>query len=246
MTRSRQGRRCIQGDGHLTAGSDQHDIGFTIRIGQHVCTACDGVVVGGPCQDGDVLTGQEEGDGAICPDYVAPRCSGLVGVGGPEHRDARHGTKRSGMLHRLVGGSVLAHAHRIVTPDEGRPGGTQGGQANGATHVVAEHQEGPVDREHSTVQGHAVADCAHGVLPDPEVHLSALRAVGALHAVVPDGRTGVAGQVGSATDEAGNDVQERLQAGVAGLPRGHGFAGSPGGETFLPSLHAASSLGRIP
>ena len=85
-----------------------------------------------------------------------------------------------------------------------------------------------------------------GIRDGTEVDLSALWTVGALYAMVLCGRTGVAGQVGAATDEARHDVQERLETGIAGLARRYRTAGIPGGKLVRPAVHATPGLGGTP
>ncbi len=76
------------------------------------------------------------------------------------------------MLDRLMGGTILAEEDRIVGEDPDARRLHQRRQANGRPHVVGEHQERrPVGAE-PAVDGHAVDDRRHPVLPDSEVDVA--------------------------------------------------------------------------
>ena len=145
-----------------------------------------------------------------------------------------------------MGGTVLADAHRVMAPDKDRPGSAEGSQADGSSHVVAEHQEGPIDGEHPAVEGQAVADGPHGVLPDAEEQLASLGTVGALDTMAKDGGARVAGEVGSAAHQPWDDVEQSLDAGVSGLSGRHGRSGLPRREDVGPAGDAPTALSGVP
>ena len=103
---------------------------------------------------------------------------GLVGVGGSDDAQARHGAQRRQLLDGLVGGAVLAQAHRVVGPRVDDVGLRQRREADRRSHVVAEDEEGAAHGEHPAVARHAGHGRAHGVLADPVVDLVALGVLG--------------------------------------------------------------------
>ena len=75
----------------------------------------------------------------------------LVPVAGPDEPQVRDRAQRRVVLDRLVRGAVLAQADGVVRPDVGHVQPGQGGQADGAAHVVAEGQERGAVREEPAV-----------------------------------------------------------------------------------------------
>ena len=96
------------------------------------------------------------------------------------------------------------------------------------------------------MEGQAVADGPHGVLPDAEEQLASLGTVGALDTVAQDGGARVAGQVGSAAQQSRDDVEQGLDAGVSGLSGRHGRSGLPRREDVGPAGDAPTALSGVP
>ena len=174
---------------HLGAGADEHDLGppdARLFVDEHVRAAGDAAL--GPL--GRALQHRHASAGtrmsALGPSLS--RCTrhasrGLVRVGGADHPDAGHRAHRRELLDGLVRRAVLADPDRVVRPDERHLVAGQRGDAHGAAHVVAEHEERAAERQ-QVARRHPVHDRAHAVLTDPEVDLAALEVVGADHARV--------------------------------------------------------------
>ena len=111
---------------------------------------------------------------------------------GRMHAEPGDGAQRGDVLDRLVGGTVLADAHRVVGEGVDDLGPRERGEPDGRAAVVGEHEERAADREHAAVERHAVHRGGHGVLADAEVDLAAAGLVDGLHAVVLEHRAGVA------------------------------------------------------
>ena len=95
--------------------------------------------------------------------------------------------------------------------------------------------------------GHAGHDPAHPVLADAVVDELPGRVGDRLGRGVGHGHAGVAGQVGAAGHDPGDGLAGGVEAGLDGLPGGHGTVlGGEGGELRLPSGHAVTPLGRLP
>ncbi len=76
------------------------------------------------------------------------------------------------MLHRLVGGAVLAHADAVVGEDADGAEMRQRRQSDGRAHVVGEDQErGPIGNNPAVI-GHAVHRRAHRVLAHAEMDVA--------------------------------------------------------------------------
>ena len=123
-----------------------------------------------------VLAAEHDRGRAVVVEVDAPCLGGLVRVGRPDHPEARHRADRGELLDRLVRRPVLADADRVVRPDEGHLVPGERGDAHGAAHVVAEHEERAAERQQAA-GGHPVHDGAHAVLADPEVDLAATEVV---------------------------------------------------------------------
>src|ERR1035437_4806921 len=77
-----------------------------------------------------------------------------------------------------MGWAVLTQADGVVSPHVNSLEAAESGQADGATHVVAEVQERGRVGDKAAVQGDAVGNRAHGVLPDAEAYVPATRLAG--------------------------------------------------------------------
>ena len=76
------------------------------------------------------------------------------------------------MLDGLVRGTVFAQSDGIVREHIDRLHPHEGGQANGRTHVVAEHQERAAVWDDAAVQSHAVHDRAHRMFANAEMEIA--------------------------------------------------------------------------
>ncbi len=159
-------------------------------------------------------------------DGNAPGLGDLVGVRRAQGDQIGDGAQGSQLLHRLVGGTVLADADAVVGED---PDGAQvgeGGETNGRAHVVGEDHEGGAVGDDPAVVGHAVDQGAHGVLAHAEVEVAPFRAVSRKGGeVIQPGIVG-GGQVGRTADQLGQDCGEGIE---------HLAGGGTGGEAFLVS-----------
>ena len=119
------------------------------------------------------------------------------------------------MLHRLVGGPVLAQADGVVCEDMDHAQLHQRGHAHRVAAVVAEGQEGAAIGDVATVQCHTVHDCGHAELAHAvaDVALAAAGEVGQVRA----------GQVGAAAEHLRHLGRQRGQHLLRGLARGNGF-----------------------
>ncbi len=149
---------------------------------------------------------------------AAPGRGGLVGVAGPDHVQVRDGPQRRHLLDRLVRGSVLADADRVVGPDVDDLQAGEGGQPDGAAHVVAEDQERGGVGDEAAVEGDAVGDPAHAVLANAEPDVPPAGVVDFEEPASGHVRQVGFGQVGRPSEElrhgAGQAV-DRLAAGLA-------------------------------
>ena len=84
---------------------------------------------------------QREGYRAAMPHRQTPGRRRLVSVGRTEHRQAWDSLQAHEVLHRLMGGAILAESYTIVSEDEDGVRLHQRCQAQGRTHVVGEGQE---------------------------------------------------------------------------------------------------------
>ena len=150
------------------------------------------------------------------------------------------------MLHRLVGGAVLAQADAVVGEDMDHAQLHQRGHAHRVAAVVAEGQEGAAVGDVAAVQRDAVHDRGHAELAHAVAHV-ALAAAGEVGQVR-------AGQVGAAAEHLRHLGRQRGQHLLRGLARGHGFGrgaegvdgrGQRGAEVGRQvAAHAPFELGR--
>ena len=89
------------------------------------------------------------------------------------HGQVRNRAQRGQLLHRLVGGPVLAERDAVVGEHVHDVQPHQRGQPDRRTHVVGENQERRAVRNDSAVRRHAVDDRAHRVLAHAEVQVAA-------------------------------------------------------------------------
>ncbi|MNV26154.1 hypothetical protein D3C71_1172690 [compost metagenome] len=128
------------------------------------------------------------------------------------------------MLHRLVGRAVFAQADRIVRVHVDRVGRDQRAHAHAVAGVIAEHQEGGVERNEAAMQGQAVGDRGHAELAHAVVHVVGVRVVGGDRlAGLPQGQVGVR-QIGRTAHQFRQQRRERFDRQLRGLARGDGLA----------------------
>ena len=137
------------------------------------------------------------------------------------------------MLDRLMGRAVLADGDGVVGPDVQVRDLHEGGQTDGGTLVVGEHEEGTAERTGVRTEQDAVGDAAHGELTHAEVQLAAeLVAVRPLNGGAlgrgEGGGTLEVGLVGAA--EVGRAAPEFRHDGGDGVE--HGARGAAGGDVL--------------
>ena len=161
-------------------------------------------------------------------------------------RQAWHGAQRGQVLDGLVGGAVLAQAHRVVCPRVDDVALRQRRQPDRRAHVVAEDEEGAAHREHAAVAGHAGHGRAHGVLADPVVDLVALGVLGGLVDTVRQLHARVAGEVSGPGHQPRDHLGGGVDAPVDRHARGQAGAGLEDRKLLGPALEAATVLARLP
>src|SRR5699024_9906224 len=110
--------------------------------------------------------------------HRTPGGRGLVRIRRADHRQPGDRAAGSQVLYRLVRGTVLTEADRVVRPHVDRRCLHQGRQPHRGPHVVAEGEERAAVGTGEAVQGDAVDDGAHRVLADTEVHRAAVDVAG--------------------------------------------------------------------
>ena len=220
-------RRRLDREPHLRAGGDDDRVGGAPRRLRHedVATPPDRLDPLRPSRlVRNALAREQQADRSVLAlDRVAPRRRRLDRVAGPPHGQVRDEPERRAVLDRLVGGSVLAEADRIVGQHEDPPEPHQGGHPDRVTRVVGEDEERSGVGDHPAVQGHPVHDRAHRELAHPEVEIVPVRRVAG------DGpRPRPPGQV--RPREVGRSADELREVGGEVLDRDLGrFAGGGGG-----------------
>lgn len=150
------------------------------------------------------------------------------------------------MLNRLVGRAILADGDGVVGPDVQVRNLHEGGQTNGGTLVVGEHEEGAAERTGVGAQQDAVGDAAHGELAHAEVQLAtelvAVRPLlgGALGrgeggSALEVGLVGAA-EVGGAAPEFRHDGGDGVEHGAGGATSGDTLADFEGGLKVVKGL----------
>ncbi len=143
---------------------------------------------------------------------VPPRLDDLVGVARAEDEQSRDRTQRSQLLHRLVGRTVLAHADGVVREDVDDGDLHERGETHGAAGIVGEDQE-PRPVRPQLRDCDAVGERGRGVLPHPEVEVSAgprlaLEIAGTLEDQTSLGR---GRQIRGPADEPRHDLGQRVE-----------------------------------
>src|SRR5699024_2282102 len=118
-----------------------------------------------PVEGRNGLTGEDEAAGPVgAVEDLAPHDRGLVRIGRADDVEAGDRAQRGEVLDRLVRGTVLAEADRIMRPDEQGRHLLQSGQADRRTLVVAEDEERAAVGAGTAVERDAVADETGGEL----------------------------------------------------------------------------------
>ena len=128
------------------------------------------------------------------------------------------------LLHRLVGGAVLAQADRVVGEHEDGLLPHQRRQAHGVAGVLHEHEEGGAVVDKAAVQGNAVHDGGHAEFTHAVIDIVAAGGVPAdpLRAA-PEGEIGT-GQIGGTAQQLRQQRAEGVEAVLGSLARGDGRA----------------------
>ena len=104
----------------------------------------------------------------------APGFDNFVGVGGSERDQAGNAAQRYELLDRLVCGSILANADRIVREHEDDWKLHQGAKSDGWFHIVGKDEE-TCAKGADLGHGEPVQHRTHSVLADAEMHIAAAR-----------------------------------------------------------------------
>ncbi|GBD29531.1 hypothetical protein HRbin32_00621 [bacterium HR32] len=165
------------------------------------------------------------------------------------------------MLHRLVGGSILAQEYRVVGEHVHHRELRQRAQPDGGPGVVGEHQEGGHEGSQPAVVGDAIGDGGHGVLAHAEVQVAAAVVLGPaatpLHRAqrtvraleVPGawercvgGGVQVCRPAHQPRHTLGQRPQRRTRRGAGGHPLTRGI----GRQALIPPLRQLSALSLFP
>src|SRR5712691_10786093 len=147
-----------------------------------------------------------------------PRRGRLDRVTGTPYVHAGYQAQRRSVLHRLVGGTVLAQADRVVGEDENRADPHQRRHSQRISRVVREGEEGAAVGDDAAVQREAVHDRAHAELANAVIDVIAAP-------FAPDGLgTRPQGEVrprkiGGSTDEFGQHRRETFERVLRSLAR---------------------------
>ena len=104
---------------------------------------------------------------------MTPGCAHLYRIAGPPHAQIRRSSQISELFDRLMRRSILSLANTIVGIDMYGPYSHQGRHPDRISGVLHEHQEGPGERDESTVQGEPAGDGRHGKLPNAVIDVIA-------------------------------------------------------------------------
>mgnify|MGYP000402843151 CR=1 FL=1 len=154
------------------------------------------------------------------------------------------------MLNRLVGRAILADGDGVVGPDVQVRNLHEGGQTNGGTLVVGEHEEGAAERTGVGAQQDAVGDAAHRELAHAEVQLTSELVAdrpllgGALRRSEGGGALEVglvgAAEVGGAAPQFRHDGRDGVEDGAGGATGGDLLADLEGGSRSSRALSKPS------
>ena len=135
-----------------------------------------------------------------------------------------------------MGRPVFPDADRIVREDGEIVQFHQGRQPDRRPHVVGEDQEGRAERAQAG-ERHAVADRAHAVLANAEMHVAAARRRRAERFGPLDRRLGRRREIGGAADEPGAHLGDRVDHLAGGFARRETFlVGGEDGQRLVPAL----------
>ena len=101
------------------------------------------------------------------------RLGSLVAIARPPHRQIGHGAQARQLFHRLMRGTVLADADRIMREYPQARQFHERTQADRRAHVIGEDQEARAEGA-QTAESHAIDHGAHGVLTNSKVHVAAV------------------------------------------------------------------------
>ena len=210
----RQKARRVEADLDLAAGADEDALGWAARrFLQDVASPGDsgGGAPSGAVERRHVLPGEHDDRGPVAPfHHRAPRLGHLVGIGGTEHGESRHGPGAGELLDRLVGGAILTEADRIVREHVDDPERADRREPQRRLEIVEEDEERRAVRT-QPAQRHAIAGRRHGVLADAEMEVAA-RAIVRPEAARPrDERHGRWGEIRRAAEEPRHTGTQRLE-----------------------------------
>src|SRR5207249_2098835 len=132
------------------------------------------------------------------------------------------------LLDRLMRGTVLPEADRVVREDVDHRQVGQRSEADRRPHVIRKNEERRADRPDAAVQGESVQDCAHPMLAHAEMDITRAPPPGRHVAPVLEGEVRRGREVRRPTYELGGPGREGVQQLPRRLARGLGIGG--GGE----------------
>ena len=163
-----QGVAGLHGQVQLGTGGQQQGalFGPIGEIGQDVAPLRHAAFPGS-LQGGKLLAGQQQGAGSVpVTQGFLPAFQCFPHVPRAVDPQAGYGPQCGEVFHGLVGRAVLAQADGIVGEDIDHLRVGNGGQADGGPHVIGEGEERARVGNHAAMEGQAVHDGAHAVLPD--------------------------------------------------------------------------------
>src|SRR5699024_1219135 len=137
-----------------------------------------------------------------------PGRDGLVRVRWPHDPKPRHGAHGGEVFDGLMSRAIFADTYRIMCPGVDDAMTRECCQTNSRAHVVTEDEERTADRQDPTMGREAVHDRRHRVLTYPEEDLFAIGMLTGLTILTFEKRSRVTREIGTATDEAGDDIDQ--------------------------------------
>src|ERR1051325_3024857 len=148
----------------------------------------------------------------------------FVGIAGPKGDEPGNCSQGSEVLDGLMGRAVFAVTHGIVREDEERWKLHKGGKPDRRTRVISEDEKCRPEAA-ELGKGHSVYNCAHGVLANSVMEISAARTGGLEMPRSLEGQGGLVRrpEIGRSTEEPGDILREYIQDLARGLAPGDPF-----------------------
>ena len=193
----------------------------------------------------DLLTRQHQRDGAVSGQDRHTPCFHRFGRVRRSDDDQVGDRPQCGeLLDRLMRGTVLPEADRVVREDVDHRQVGQRSEADRRPHVIRKNEERRADRPDAAVQGESVQDRAHPMLAHAEMDIARAPAPGRHVAPVLEGEVRRGREVRRPADELGEPGREGVQHLPRRRARGLGIGGGGGGggggrerrETVVPAV----------